>query len=66
MRIAAIASLLPFVAIAMTRFSPLQLPASEWPDTEVSTNMVFNAGSATENEFALTIGLDAATSNNVE
>lgn len=28
--------------------------------------MVFNAGSATENEFALTIGLDAATSNNVE
>ena len=60
------AAWIPFAAVAMTRFQPPQLPASESPDTEVSTNLLFDTGSEIENAFTLTIELDAAASNNVE
>jgi len=45
---------------AGTRFAPSQLPPSAWADTEVSTNLVFDAGAAADNTFRLTIELDAA------
>ena len=66
LRVALSVALLPLAVVAMTRFQPPQLPASESPDTEVSTNLVFDTGSENENAFTLTIELDATASNNVE
>ena len=51
---------------AGTRFAPPTLPPSVWADTEVSTNLVFDAGAAEDNTFRLTIELDAAPSNCVQ
>ena len=48
------------------RFAPPQLPPSEWADTEVCTNLLFDAGAVTDNKFTLSITLSAATNNNVE
>ena len=49
------------------RFAPPMLPPSAWADTEVSTNLVFDAGVAEDNKFTLTISLaNAATNNCVE
>ena len=54
------------MARAGERFAPPQLPPSEWADTEVCTNLLFDAGAATDNKFTLSITLSAATNNNVE
>ncbi len=54
------------MARAGERFAPSQLPPSEWADTEVCTNLLFDAGAATDNKFTLSITLSAATNNNVE
>ena len=55
------------MARAGTLFSPPQLPPSEWADTEISTNLFFDAGAATDNKFTLAIALEnAATNNSVE
>ena len=44
-----------------------RLPPSEWADTEVCTNLFFDAGAATDNKFTLAIALEnAATNNSVE
>lgn len=66
MRLIALVAALPFAAFAATRLQSSQLPTSEWPDMEASTNLVFDAGLPIENKFVLTIELDAAVSNNVE
>ena len=47
-------------------FTPPQLPPSAWADTEVSTNLVFDAGAATDDKFTLSIALNAAADNGVE
>ena len=55
------------MARAGERFAPPQLPPSEWADTEVCTNLLFDAGAATDNKFTLAIALEnAATNNSVE
>jgi len=54
------------VARAGERFAPPQLPPSEWADAEISTNLFFDAGAATDNKFTLSITLNDATNNNVE
>ena len=41
------------------------LPASEFVDTEVSTNVVFSTGSSAVRTFTLSLELNAAVSNNV-
>jgi hypothetical protein len=45
-------------------FAPPQLPTSGWADTEVSTNLVFDAGAAEDNKFTLTISMENAATNN--
>jgi len=45
---------LPLVALAAARFEAPQMPISDWPDTEASTNLVFDAGSAGENRWDMT------------
>ena len=52
------------MARAGTRFAPPPLPLSAWADTEVSTNLVFDAGAATDNKFTLSIALENAAANN--
>ena len=54
------------MARAGTRFAPPTLPPSVWADTEVSTNLVFDAGVAEDNAFRLTIELDATPGNCVQ
>ena len=55
------------MARAGERFAPPQLPLSEWADTEISTNLFFDADAATDNKFTLAIALEnAATNNSVE
>lgn len=55
------------MARAGERFAPSQLPPSEWADTEVCTNLLFDAGAATDNNFTLAISLEnVATNNSVE
>jgi len=51
---------------AGARFAPPTLPPSAWADTEISTNLVFDAGVAEDNTFRLTIELDATPGNCVQ
>jgi len=44
----------PIAALASERFTPPQVSPSEWPDTEASTNLVFDAGSTGENRWDMT------------
>ena len=46
--------------------SPPTLPESAFADTEVETNLVFDAGTALDKKWRLSIELDASTSNCVE
>ena len=46
------------------RFAPPMLPPSAWADTEISTNLVFDAGAAEDNKFTLTISMENAATNN--
>ena len=48
------------------RLSLPALPASSWADTEIETNVVFDAGSSADNMLRLSIELNATVSNSVE
>lgn len=54
------------VASAASKFMSPRLPASPWADTEIETNLVFNAGNVQDNRWKVSIELDATYSNNVE
>ena len=58
--------LLPIAAVAAVRFEPPQLPPGEWPDTETSTNLVFDAGTVRDNRWTLTFEVAAADINNAQ
>lgn len=58
--------LAPVAVLAATRFEPQTLERSGWPDTEASTNLVFNAGAVTENKWSLTFEVDASSANNAQ
>ena len=64
-------ALLSFALLALSSFAGQRLvvpslPEAVRPMAEVETNVVFSAGSATDNKWTLTIERDAATSNSVE
>jgi len=56
----------PIAALAAERFTPPQVSPSEWPDTESSTNLVFDAGSAGENRWDMTFEVDGTAVNNAQ
>ena len=56
----------PAIAFATVKFEPATLPRSGWSDTEASTNLVFNAGSMTDNRWTLTFEVDASSANNAQ
>ncbi len=58
-------ALLAFPALA-ARVDVPSLPEAAYADTEVVTNVAFDAGVAGNNTFALSLALDASPSNNVE
>ena len=57
---------IPGMAIAASLLSPPTLPESAFADTEVETNLVFDAGTALDKKWRLSIELDASTGNCVE
>jgi len=55
----------PIAALAASRFESPQMPVREWPDTEASTNLVFDTGSVGENRWDMTLEIDGTASNNL-
>ena len=63
---AILVTLLALSAFAGTRVLVTSLPEAVRPLAEVETNVLFDAGVATDNKWMLTIERDAAASNSVE
>ena len=62
----AIFSAMPILAQCAAHFEPPALPASQYPDTEAATNLVFDAGAVRDNRWTLSFELDATAANNAQ
>ncbi len=64
--IAILIGLVPVAVLAATRFETVSLERSELPDTEASTNLVFDTGAVRDNRWTLAFEVDATSVNNAQ
>ena len=61
-----ILAMLPVAAAGAVLFEPPQVAAPSCPDTEASTNLVFDAGAVRDNRWSLVFEVDGTAANNAQ